>query len=276
MVRIFFNRRWWWTTLLVVAATGVMLRLGFWQLDRLAQRRAFNAEISRRLQAPPLTLGASPQNLEDPASLKYRSVIARGEYDYSQEIALVNQNWQGQLGVHLVTPLIIEGSEQAVLVDRGWIPYADAAPENWGKYAEPGPMEVTGWIRLTETAAQGTAIQPLPQEWTAEWFRVDIDRIQTQVSRPLAPVYIQQSPWDGTAVELPSQRAGLPYRSELNLDLTNEGPHRGYAVTWFALAATLGVGYVRFVLRLSPPAAKRASRPTAGVESGVGSRAVKL
>ena len=43
--RTFFNRQWWWTTLLVLLGIALLLRLGFWQLDRLAQRRAYNADI---------------------------------------------------------------------------------------------------------------------------------------------------------------------------------------------------------------------------------------
>ncbi len=248
MLRLFFNRRWWWTTLLVMVVCGVMIRLGVWQMDRLAQRRAFNAEITLRLQAPPLTLGASPQNLEDPASLKYRSVIVRGEFDYSQEIALVNQNWQGQPGVHLVTPLIIEGSEQAVLVDRGWIPDADAAPENWPlrEYAEPRPVEVRGtvWLADSKLATMGDGAAS-----DRTWFWVDVDGIQAQVSYPLLPFYVQQSPQPG--------RAALPYRIEPDAQLS-EGRHLEYVITWFSLAAVLSGGYVRYVLRLSPPAAKRA------------------
>ncbi len=248
MLRLFFNRRWWWTTLLVIAATTVMLRLGFWQMERLAQRRAFNAEITLRLQAPPLTLGADLSGLEDLTGLKYRSVVARGEYDYSQEIALVNQNWQGQPGIHLVTPLIIEGSGQAVLVDRGWIPYTDAAPENWPlrEYAEPGTGEVRGMVWLADskmaTAGDGAASD-------RAWFWVDVDGIQAQVSYPLLPFYVQQSPQPG--------RDALPYRIEPDVQMS-EGRHLEYVITWFSLAVVLSVGYVKYVLRLSPPAANRA------------------
>ncbi len=253
LLKALFNRQWWWTTLLVIAATGVMLRLGFWQMDRLAQRRAFNAEISLRLQSPPLTLDADLSGFEDLTGLKYRSVIARGEYDYSQEIALVNQNWQGQIGVHLVTPLIIEASEQAVLVDRGWIPYEESAPESWAKFAEPGPVEVRGtvWLADSKLAAMGDGMAS-----DRTWFWVDVDGIQARDSHPLLPFYIQQAPEPG--------RAALPYRIEPDVQLS-EGRHLEYVITWFALAAMLGVGYVRFVLRLSPPAAKRAPGLVAGV-----------
>ena len=229
------NRMFFFTTLLVLVAIGVMVRLGFWQLDRLAQRRAFNAEVSSRLQAPPLTV-ADLTGLQDPSGLAYRAVAVRGEYDFTQQVALSNQDWKGQPGVHLITPLVIAGSNQAVLVDRGWIPYEESAPANWDKFAEPGTVQVRGRILLTQTALLPTA--PLTRRQDS-WFRVDIAALQRQVSHPLLPIFIQQSP-DPAGKQ-------LPYRSELNLDLS-EGPHMGYAMTWFALAAILGVGYAGYVL----------------------------
>ncbi len=36
-----FQRKWLLATLLVLAGTALCVRLGIWQLDRLAQRRAF-------------------------------------------------------------------------------------------------------------------------------------------------------------------------------------------------------------------------------------------
>ena len=222
------------TTLLVLAAIAVMVRLGVWQLDRLAQRRAFNADVASQLQAPPLT---DLTGVQDLLGLRYRAVVVRGEYDFTQQIALSNQTWRGQLGLHLITPLVIAGTDQAVLVDRGWIPYQDANPANWTKFAEPGVVEIRGRIRPTQTSLIPVAPPTTRQD---SWFRVDITGLQTQVSHPLLPIYIQQSPD-------PASEA-LLYRSELNFDLS-EGPHIGYALTWFALAAILGIGYAGYMLK---------------------------
>ena len=229
------NRKFFFTTLLALVAIGVMIRLGFWQLDRLTQRRAFNAEVSRRLQAPPLTF-ADLTSLGDPLGLEYHAVALRGEYDFTQQVALSNQDWQGQPGVRLITPLVIADSNRAVLVDRGWIPYEESAPANWNKFAELGMVEVRGWILPTQTSLFPTAPVTRHQD---SWFRVDIAALQAQISHPLLPVYIQQSP--------DPARKQLPYRSELNVDLS-EGPHMGYAMTWFAFAAILSVGYAGYVL----------------------------
>ena len=53
-IKTLFSRQWLKTTILVIAAVLVMIRLGFWQLDRLAQRRAFSERVEAQLAADPL------------------------------------------------------------------------------------------------------------------------------------------------------------------------------------------------------------------------------
>jgi surfeit locus 1 family protein len=220
--------------LLVLVVAIAFVALGFWQLARLDQRRAFNAEMTDRLQAAPLNLSGA--DLSEPVdALKYRPVVARGEYDRAHEQSLVNQFWQGQLGVRLVTPLVIAGSDRAVLVDRGWIPVADSAPERWDKYAEAGAVEVRGWI-LPGQDGSGRPAQFKSQPRT--WLRVDIQQMQPLIGHLLLPIYIQPA--------LRADRTTPPLRSDFNLDLS-EGPHLGYAITWFGLSVAILAGFVALV-----------------------------
>ena len=216
----------------MVAITFVAL--GFWQLSRLDQRRVFNAELTDRLQAVPLNLSGA--DLSEPVdALRYRPVIARGEYDRAHEQSLVNQFWQGQLGVRLVTPLVIAGSDRAVLVDRGWIPVADSAPDRWDKYGETGTVEIRGWIQPGQDGS-GRPAQFKSQPRT--WLRVDTQQMQPQIGHPLLLFYIQPAP--------KADRTTPPLRSDFNPDLS-EGPHLGYAITWFGLAVAVLAGFVALV-----------------------------
>lgn len=220
--------------LLVLLVAIGFVALGFWQLARLDQRRAFNAEMTGRLHAAPLALSGA--DLSEPVdTLKYRPVVARGEYDGAHQQSLVNQFWQGQLGVRLVTPLVIAGSDRAVLVDRGWIPDVDSAPERWDKYAEPGTVEVRGWIQPGQDGS-GRPAQFKPQPRT--WLRVDTQQMQPQIGHPLLPFYIQPAP--------NADRTTPPLRSDFNPDLS-EGSHLGYAITWFGLAVAVLAGFVVLV-----------------------------
>lgn len=245
LVGSLFNRQWWWATLLVVAAMGVMIRLGIWQLDRLEQRQAFNSRVNAQLEQPPLML-AGEALYTDLANMEYRAVVAVGVYDVSQQVAIRNQAWENQFGVHLLTPLVISGSNQAVLVDRGWIPAEDADPEQWGKYDEPGIVKVEGIFRASRSRPDFGGVPdptPAPGERLLLWNNVNVPQIAAQMSHTLVPVYIQQAPdpaW-----------TSLPYRDQPTLDLT-EGPHMGYALQWFTFATVLGLGYpvyVRYQMR---------------------------
>ncbi len=139
-----------------------MVRLGLWQLDRLDQRRQFNNRVQAQLEQPVLSLEGDGLD-ENLAEMEYRSVIVVGQYQYSDEVALRNQVYGNQPGIHLITPLIIEGSNQAVLVDRGWIPAEDAAPERWADYQQPGTVEVRGVIRRSTTRPDiGRRTDPTP------------------------------------------------------------------------------------------------------------------
>ncbi len=62
-----FSKRWILTTLLAFAGVLVLARLGIWQLDRLAERRVFNARVTAAMARPPLDLNsqALPAELLD-------------------------------------------------------------------------------------------------------------------------------------------------------------------------------------------------------------------
>jgi surfeit locus 1 family protein len=172
LLRALFNRRWWWTTLVALLGMAVLARLGVWQLDRLAQRRAHNAEVVQQLAMPPLPLtGQSlPQDL---SSLKYRRASAQGEFDFSHQIVLQYQNWMGSPGIHLVAPLVIEGTSKAILVDRGWLPFDQATSEHWSQYNDPAQVVATGFLQLSQTLPAGMASQGAPAEPKSEWYRID-------------------------------------------------------------------------------------------------------
>jgi surfeit locus 1 family protein len=237
-----FSRRWLLTTLLVIVAVGVMVRLGIWQLDRLAQRRAFNARVNAQVDQPPLNLNQGGE-AADLVNMEYRKVIVTGEYDFSQQVALRNQAHDSRWGVDLLTPLKVDGSDRAVLVNRGWIPADDFNTGDWSKYDEPGTVEVHGVLRRSQSKPDfGRKSDPIPApgQRLEAWNFTNVDGIDRQTHYDLMPVYIQEAPdpsW-----------TGLPYRTKPELDLS-EGPHMGYAIQWFAFAAILAFGYPFFIRR---------------------------
>jgi surfeit locus 1 family protein len=235
-----FRGRWLLATIGVALLCALFLTLGFWQLQRLEQKRAANALILARMQEPPLTL--SGQAL-DPEQANLRRATVRGTYDYSQEIVLRNRTLNEIPGVHVIVPLRIAGSEAAVLVDRGWIPYEMADPAQRAQFrGAAGEVEVSGILQQSQKRPGSIAPADPPlgpdRPRLDAWHRVDIPRIQEQIPYPLLPLYLEEDQTPGEPVRR------FP-RAEPELALS-EGSHLGYAVQWFAFAGILLGGYVLF------------------------------
>lgn len=231
------NRRHWLFLLLILAVAAGTIRLGLWQLDRLEQRREQNDLIESNLERQALLLSEAPPELS-PAS-QYRPAVARGTFDYQHTFVLVSRSFNNQPGVHLVTPFWIEGSQAAILVDRGWIPYQDRVPEQRAKYQVDGTVEVTGFLRFPEGDSWLSLLDGGAGEAAGSYRGVSIERMGAGIPYPIHPYYLQQS----------ERIEGAGRQPEPNPDLDlGDGPHFGYAIQWFAFAAiaVFGGGYWLF------------------------------
>lgn len=238
LLRKMFQRQWILATVLVLAGTALCIRLGIWQLDRLEQRRAFNHQVESMRAMAALDLNQDqPDTISD---MEWRAVKIRGEYDFENQIALRNQYFNNEYGYHLMTPLLFNG--EAVLVDRGWIPAeGDSTAADWRKYDEPGPVDVTGQIRLGQTKpALGGVEDALPADGSRLeiWNNADLEHIAGQLPYPILPIYVQPN-GNENDTEPP-----IPYQPTIEL---TEGPHMGYALQWFTFATILFVGYPFFL-----------------------------
>lgn len=239
MIRLMFSKSWWFTTVLVVAGAALCVRLGIWQLDRLDQRRTFNAHVEVMWAAPVLEITGKESGLGD---MEYRSVIATGTYDFENQIALRNQYWNDQYGYHLVTPLVLADG-MAVLVDRGWIPSeGNEAPSNWEKYDQQVSQTVSGIIRLGQEKPD-VGGRPDPtlepgQSSLSLWNNVNLVRLAEQMPYELVGIYIQMDAEEGDVTP------PVPFQPEIEI---TEGPHLGYAGQWFTFAAILFFGYPFFL-----------------------------
>jgi surfeit locus 1 family protein len=241
LFRLMFSRRWWWTTLLVIAGIGLAIRMGLWQLDRNAGKRANIQHVLAVKAMPPLDLNHDqlPYNVDE---MEYRKVRAVGSFDFEHQVALRNQiwtqSWGDEPGYALLTPLILPDG-QAVMVERGWIPSQYDSPESWNQFDEPGEVEVEGILRLPMEKGQMGGGMPDPTLAPGEdhldfWNFVNLKRMQEQLAYPVKGFYIQQAPT--------SDPEALPYRwiSEPDMD---PGAHIGFALMWFFYAGLLFFGY---------------------------------
>jgi surfeit locus 1 family protein len=221
--------------LFALAIFGTMLVLGFWQLDRLQQRRESNAATLAILDQNPTTLtGQEP----DPAALIDRRVRVTGSFVNEESVVLRGRAAEsGVDGVHLLTPLRIAGSDRAVLVDRGWLPESQRDPAALAAYAISREITLEGIARpqqIRPDALLAPRDLPLPGEARiAAWVRVDVPALAAQTGENLLPIFVEQLP-DRRSSALPRPR------DPTQLD---EGPHLSYALQWFAFSAMLAVVY---------------------------------
>ena len=183
---------------------AVCVRLGVWQLRRLAERRARNSQLAARLALPPLQVRGS----DIPAdSARQRRVVARGVYDFASERVWPGRSFEGTPGVALVTPLRLAGGS-VVLVDRGWVPSPDAFHVDHAAYREADSATVEG-VALIPPRGRG-----------------DVDLTG------FLPFVVQQ--------EAPLAARGLPRRWPP--PALDNGPHLSYAIQWFSFAVIILIG----------------------------------
>ncbi len=218
-------------SILVLAVAAGCVRLGFWQLHRLAERRAHNAVVRARLAAAPLALQALPED----TALAFRPATATGRWDSEHAIVLAGQTYDDDPGVTLLTPLLLPGGG-AVLVNRGWLPSPDAATIDARAYAVAGAAAVRGLLVPMPTGR----VPPAPG-FRRVWFHLDPGRLRRQFPYPIAPLLLQVTPGPGDR--------GLPH--PVPPPTLSEGPHLSYAVQWFSFAAIGLIGWVVLLLKNS-------------------------
>lgn len=220
-------------TAVVFLAVVVCVRLGFWQLARLEQKRARNAAAQIRLAAPPLTLTSIAP---DSTGLIFRRVIVSGTYDDARTVVVAGRAFNGSPGVHVLTPLRVGSS--AVLVNRGWMPSADGAHVDLASISEPSPHSARGMI-IDLAHDPRAAPQDTATRFRRIWYHAGIPAMRRQFPYPIADYIVQL---------LPSTDAPK-YPIRLRPPELDEGPHMGYAVQWFSFAAIAVIGWFIMVFR---------------------------
>lgn len=201
--------------ILGIAGVAVLASLGFWQLSRLAEKRAQIAEIEAMIGAEPVPLPADPQ----PARDRYLPVRAEGRFTGEAVTVLASQRAAGT-GVHVIGVLETDDGRR-VLVDRGFLPDDARA----GFDADSGPVTVQGNLDWPRDADRFT---PAPDLGRGLWFSRAVEPIAAHLdSAPVMIVARAQSPAPAAALR------PVPVTAE---GVRND--HLEYAITWFALALT--------------------------------------
>lgn len=219
--------------LLGIIFAGVCIRLGIWQLARLADRKELNAELRARAETPAVDLDALPR---DTAQAHFRRVTVSGTYDFDREIILINRSRNGSPGVNIITPLKT-GSDTSVLVNRGWVYAPDGMTVDLTQWRETAEMTGEGYIeyfRKAQGSAKSTsharAYRWLDSTTSSQAFPYPV--------RPYLVVLIEDS--GKVAANVPPRVAVPPL---------DEGPHQSYAIQWFSFAVISIFGTILYLRR---------------------------
>lgn len=217
------------------ALAALFVRLGFWQLDRLAWRRALNAEVASRLAAPPIPVERLPA---DSAQQRFRRVTLSGRFDYDNEIIITQRIRGGSPGVNLLTPVRVAGRDSAYLVNRGWVYSPDGKQVQRATWREGDSASLIAFALPAATPDSNAAGVVSPKIMRT----LDFDAVQRGLPYPVARVQLVQ-------LGDTSPKGNVPPR--ITPPPPSEGSHRSYAVQWFSFAtiALIGAGLFAYTDR---------------------------
>ena len=222
--------------LFAVIMGAACIRLGFWQLSRLAQRRARNAVVTARLSEPVVPIASLRA---DSFSVLRRATIS-GTPDFDHEIVLAARSYQGSPGVYLFTPLRLAGNDTAILVNRGWIYAPDGASVDLSRWRESGTSFV-GYAELIPHGLSNTPDGVLRRDARVA-RELNLVTVNSLLPYPVSSMYLVATEQD-TTKPMAERVARLPAPT------LDEGPHLSYAIQWFAFAAIALVGGATVAVR---------------------------
>ncbi len=229
-------------TMATLCALAILLGLGTWQWNRKAWKEDLVATIAARSAAAPLDASAFAKltcaPVEDVGFGKacdYASVQLTGTFDHANERHIYTGidkpagGGVGGQGFWIMTPFRVAGSGLVIAVNRGFVPETNKEPVSRAEGQATGETTFTGLIRSAEPRAAFTgANDPARNIWylrnPAELFAAPG---QVRIERP--SVYLDLSS--------PPPAGGLPQPTAGRINIPNR--HLEYALTWWALAATL-------------------------------------
>jgi surfeit locus 1 family protein len=215
-----------------VALIALTARLGWWQLDRAAQKLAVESAMQARHDLPTLDASALARTADQATQQYHRAVRLVGRWDGAHTLYLENRTHHGQAGFIVLTPFVLtDGS--AVAVQRGWLPRDRVDRTRVQAPSLPdGPQALDGRIAAPPSRLydfDGAVSGAIRQN-------VDLSAWAQETGLALRPLSVLQtaSPVaDGLQRDWPQPAADVH-------------KHYGYAFQWFALSALTLILYVWF------------------------------
>ena len=243
--------KWRIAVLLVFSSlfTAVCVYLAFWQLSRHSERKSFVRSYAQNYASPPVDFERASA---DSAGDRGGRVIVAGRYDLAHEIIVANRTRRGAPGVVIVTPLLREGNDTAVLVSRGWVYSADGSSVDLAAWRKgiaifdsmrslSEPVTILGLAVDYGDSAGARTLSRDSSGAVARVSRLTLAHASKVLPYPVEKRYVQLLPVDTVA------HVGIPV--PLPPPTLSAGSHLSYAIQWFAFAAIAVIGTTVFLRR---------------------------
>lgn len=203
--------------------------------------------MEQKLEMEPMNL---PDNLEDLNNMEYQTVKLRGHFLHNKELYLgprslktVNDDkggggvftGQSSSGYHVITPFKLDGREETILVNRGWVARNKMNPGTRQEGQVEGTVEIQGIVRLPENRPQFS-----PEHKQGPFMYRDVPKMCAMTN---SDPYFIDIKFD------PSLRNG-PLGGQTRVTLRNE--HLSYIITWYSLSAFTGFLWWRQIVKRVP------------------------
>nr|WP_281373789.1 SURF1 family cytochrome oxidase biogenesis protein [Parvularcula dongshanensis] len=208
----------------------VLVSLGTWQVRRLAWKEDLIAKVEARVDQPPVPLGEPLSMIGAGQDPEYLPVEVQGGF-LTDRTAHVFGTYDGVAGWYVFQPFRPDGTDETLLVNRGFVPDEARQPT----YTPPDAAAMTGLVRRFESGrGLAAAIAPPDEPAAGSYF-----------SRRADPLYEAFADVGGTALPFyldSTLPTALPEGGTTRIEFSNR--HLGYVLTWYGLAAALLAVYL--------------------------------
>lgn len=228
-----------WPTLLTLLGLAILIGLGTWQLNRMAEKEALIAKLELRSKAAPVSLDEAMARWRG-GDVEYTRVNVRGVVDHGKERYLYSPHQHYGPGYDVFAPMQV-GESRYVWLNLGYVPERLKAPETRLEGQAGGETELTGVVRLS---AVPNAFTPANDVKENQWYWRDLEGMHASAFDPgkteLVPFFIEAEP-------KPEEAGGPDWPKPGVSTVVISNRHLGYVLTWYGLALTLFGVYVAFV-----------------------------
>lgn len=213
--------------LFILCGVTLLCRLGFWQLARAAEKENLLTQVQQAKIQQPLNKSALLA-LKPQQQVRFLPVQFQSEIDNQHAILLDNKTHKGQAGYHVLLPLQVD-DKTIIFLNRGWLPLGKSReilptiPSIIGEVTIEGSLDFAYRNPLISQAIESQKIS-----WPLRMQQLDWELLSHLLGKNIIPMIITLK------ANSPLALAITPKEEEM----MTPARHIGYAVQWFALAAT--------------------------------------